>query len=564
MIIASLSEIISVGAILPFLGVLTNPEQIYQHELMQPLINTLELKTPSQLILPLTIVFILAVLLAGTVRLVLLYTMTRLSFGTGTDLSINIYRRTLYQEYSNHVSRNSSEVINGIITKTNVVIGGILLPLLILISSIILLIGIMSVLLAIDVQLAILSSTGFGLLYLGVIRYTRKQVKENSKIIATHSTLMIKSLQEGLGGIRDVIVNGSQQFYCQIYRNTDQPLRRADGNNTFINGSPRFVVEAIGMTLIAVLAYAMSQQEGGLTTAIPLLGALALGAQRLLPIFQQAYGAYTSIKSSYNSFEDVLDLLEQPLPSYAEKPPSKPIPFQKEIELKNICFRYSTNTPWVLNNVNLKLRKGERIGFMGVTGSGKTTLLDIIMGLLPQSEGDFKIDDQLIHVMNRRSWQDHISHVPQNIYLSDSTIEENIAFGIPIEEIDHQQVKTVAQLAQIADLIEQWREGYQTLVGERGIRLSGGQRQRIGIARALYKKSDVLIFDEATSALDLETEHAVMNAIEGLSGELTILIVAHRLSTLKGCNQIVKLNENNIVQVGNYNEIINKSNERKE
>jgi ATP-binding cassette subfamily B protein len=155
---------------------------------------------------------------------------------------------------------------------------------------------------------------------------------------------------------------------------------------------------------------------------------------------------------------------------------------------------------------------------MGVTGSGKTTLLDIIMGLLLQSEGDFKIDDQFINVMNRRSWQDHISHVPQNIYLSDSTIEENIAFGIPIEEIDHQQVKAVAQLAQIADLIEKWREGYQTLVGERGIRLSGGQRQRIGIARALYKKSDVLIFDEATSALDLETEQAFMNAIEGLSG----------------------------------------------
>ena len=554
MVIASLAEIVSIGAVLPFLGILTAPEQAYQHSLMQPVIQILELTKPEQLMLPLTILFVTTVLLAGVVRLTLLYAMTRLSFATGADLSINIYHRTLYQAYEVHVSRNSSEVINGIITKTSTVIGGVISPTLNLISSIIMFVGIMSALFVINPTIALSVSIGFGLLYWMVIRYTKTHLKNNSKIIADQSTQMIKSLQEGLGGIRDVLIDGTQQFYCRLYRNADLPLRRALGNNQFIGGSPRYLMEVIGMTLITGLAYLMTQQEGGMVVAIPVLGALALGAQRLLPALQQAYASYSQIKGSKSSFEDVLNLLDQPL--------SKPIPFAKEIKLNNISFRYSEDSPWVLKNISLSLKKGGRVGFMGVTGSGKSTLLDIIMGLLPATEGGLIIDNQTINSQNRRAWQAHIAHVPQNIYLSDSTIEENIAFGIEKELIDHQRVKKAAQQAQIAELIEQWKDGYQTFVGERGVRLSGGQRQRIGIARALYKQADVLIFDEATSALDSETEQAVMGAIEGLDKELTILIIAHRLTTLKGCNKIVKLDKNNTINILSYKEVL-KLNDKK-
>jgi len=560
MIIASLSEIISVGAVLPFLGILTAPEQVYQHPFMQPVIQILELTEPSQLILPLTTFFIVAVLLAGSIRLTLLYVMTRLSFATGADLSINIYRRTLYQEYEVHVSRNSSEVINSIITKTSTVINGILAPVLLLISSTIMLIGIMGVLFAINTTIALSAFIGFGSLYWLVIRYTKTHLKDNSKTIADQSTQMIKSLQEGLGGIRDVLIDGTQQFYCKLYRNADLPLRRASGNNQFIGGSPRYAMEAIGMTLIAGLAYVMTQQEDGMVAAIPVLGALALGAQRLLPALQQAYGAYSTIKGSKSSFEDVLNLLDQPLPEYSGQPLPGPIPFVEEIKLNNLNFRYTEDSPWVLKNISLSLKKGSRIGFMGVTGSGKSTLIDIIMGLLPATEGELIIDNQIINIQNRRAWQAHIAHVPQNIYLSDSTIEENIAFGIEKEKIDHQRVKKAAQQAQIAHLIEQWKEGYQTFVGERGIRLSGGQRQRIGIARALYKKANVLIFDEATSALDNETEREVMEAIEALDKEITVLIIAHRLTTLKGCDKIVKLDKNHTVHAGSYQEMIDEKN----
>jgi ATP-binding cassette, subfamily B, bacterial PglK len=562
MVIASLAEIVSIGAVLPFLGILTAPEQAYQHSLMQPVIQILELTKPEQLMLPLTILFVTTVLLAGVVRLTLLYAMTRLSFATGADLSINIYHRTLYQAYEVHVSRNSSEVINGIITKTSTVIGGVISPTLNLISSIIMFVGIMSALFVINPTIALSVSIGFGLLYWMVIRYTKTHLKNNSKIIADQSTQMIKSLQEGLGGIRDVLIDGTQQFYCRLYRNADLPLRRALGNNQFIGGSPRYLMEVIGMTLITGLAYLMTQQEGGMVVAIPVLGALALGAQRLLPALQQAYASYSQIKGSKSSFEDVLNLLDQPLPEYADQPLSKPIPFAKEIKLNNISFRYSEDSPWVLKNISLSLKKGGRVGFMGVTGSGKSTLLDIIMGLLPATEGGLIIDNQTINSQNRRAWQAHIAHVPQNIYLSDSTIEENIAFGIEKELIDHQRVKKAAQQAQIAELIEQWKDGYQTFVGERGVRLSGGQRQRIGIARALYKQADVLIFDEATSALDSETEQAVMGAIEGLDKELTILIIAHRLTTLKGCNKIVKLDKNNTINILSYKEVL-KLNDKK-
>ena len=562
MIIASLAEIISIGAVLPFLGILTDPDQVYQHPLMQPVIQILALTEPKQLILPLTILFITAALLAGVIRLTLLYAMTRLSYATGADLSINIYRRTLYQAYEVHVSRNSSEVINGIITKTNTVIGGVISPTLSLISSIILLVGIMGALFAINPTIALSASIGFGLLYWMVIRYTKTHLKDNSQTIADQSTQMIKSLQEGLGGIRDVLIDGTQQFYCKLYRNADLPLRRASGNNQFIGGSPRYAMEAIGMTLIAGLAYLMTQQEGGMVTAIPVLGALALGAQRLLPALQQAYASYSTIKGSKSSFEDVLNLLDQPLPEYADQPLPEPIPFAKEIKLNNLNFRYAEDSPWVLKNINLSLKKGSRIGFIGVTGSGKSTLLDIIMGLLPATEGGLIIDNQTVNNQNRRAWQAHIAHVPQNIYLSDSTIEENIAFGIAKELIDHQRVKKAAQQAQIAELIEGWKDGYQTFVGERGIRLSGGQRQRIGIARALYKQANVLIFDEATSALDNDTEQAVMDAIEGLGQEVTMLIIAHRLTTLKGCNRIVKLDKNNTINILNYKEIL-KLNDKK-
>lgn len=555
MIVASLAEIVSIGAILPFLAVLTAPERIFQLQLAQPIIKLLGITSFNQLLLPLTIAFGMAALFAGAVRLLLLWASTRLSFATGADLSIGIYRRTLYQPYAVHVARNSSEVISGISAKANSVIYSTIVPIMTFISTTIMLLAIMAALFSIDPLVALSAFGGFGLIYGFIIWFTRSRMLINSRCIARESTQVIKSLQEGLGGIRDVLIDGSQAVYCRIYRQADLPLRRAQGNSLFIGQSPRFGMEALGMLLIAILAYVLSRQPDGIVKAIPVLGALALGAQRMLPVLQQAYGAWSAIQGGQISLRDALDLLDQSLPDYIDKPESIPLAFRKKISLKNLSFRYTQETPWVLNNLNLTIEKGSRIGFIGVTGSGKSTLLDIIMGLLTPTEGRLEIDDQLITSSNYRAWQAHIAHVPQAIYLADSTIEENIAFGIPKEMIDHDRVKLAAEKAQIADIIQTWPKKYQTYVGERGIRLSGGQRQRIGIARALYKQADVIIFDEATSALDNETEQAVMQSIESLGDNLTVLIIAHRLTTLKNCTKIVELADGVIKRIGSYNEL---------
>ena len=559
MILTSFTEILGIGSILPFLAILTSPDRVFEHHAAQSTIQFFGITSAEQLLLPITIAFGLIALLAGVMRLLLLWASTRLSFAMGMDLSVNIYRRTLYQPYTVHVARNSSEVINGISGKTNTVINSVIVPTLTLISAGIMLVAILIALIIIDPVIALVAFGGFGAIYTLIIRLARKQLMVDSQCIASESTNVIKSLQEGLGGIRDVLIDGSQAAYCRIYNNADIHLRQAQGRSYFISASPRYAMEVLGMVLIAVLAYALAQQPSGINTAIPVLGALAFSAQRLLPILQQAYGSWSGLRGGQASLQDVLELLDQSLPEYADQPAAKPLPFQQQIDLKQLSFRYSPQTPWVLRGINLTIDKGGRIGIIGETGSGKSTLLDIVMGLLPPTEGTIEIDRQAVIPSNGRAWQAHIAHVPQAIFLTDSTIEENIAFGIPQNQIDHERVRNAAKQAQIADLIESWPKQYQTPVGERGVRLSGGQRQRIGIARALYKQADVIIFDEATSALDNETELAVMQAIEGLADDLTIIIIAHRLTTLKNCTYLVELSGGEIKRTGSYQEIVNQA-----
>ncbi|MBT7556242.1 ABC transporter ATP-binding protein, partial [Candidatus Woesearchaeota archaeon] len=369
MIIVSFTEVISIGAILPFLGVLTSPELVYQNAFMQPIIQTLELNSANQLILPLTIVFIAAALIAGVMRITLLNAINHFERVVGTDLNIDVYRNTLYQNYSDHLNRNSSYIISLITRKTDVVIRGTFRAALTLVSSVLILIGIVSVLIMINAEVAFGVLSGFGLIYWGITRYTRKRRAINSQLIANEHTKMIKVLQEGMGGIRDILINASQQFYCSLFRNSDVHLRRAIADNDFLALSPRFAIEALGMTLVAILAYYMSQGANKVEDIIPILGAMAIGAQRLLPALQTIYSSVSNIDSSRHSLQEVLDLLSQTLPNYAEQSPAIPMSFKKEIRLNNLSFRYGENIPMVLNRINLTLTKGKSIGFIGVTGS---------------------------------------------------------------------------------------------------------------------------------------------------------------------------------------------------
>lgn len=555
MLLSAFAEVVSLGAVLPFLGMLTAPEQVYAYPRVAQVALWFGFDSAKQLLLPITAAFALAAVVAGGLRMALLWISTRLAFGCGADLSLDIYRRTLYQPYSVHISRNSSEVISGITNKVATAVS-VLNQVLILISSVVLMIAITLALLAIDVRIALISCVTFGGAYVLISSLSRRKLKSNSQRIAAGQTQVVKALQEGLGGIRDVLLDGTQPVYCSVFHKASQQLRQAQGNNLFIGGSPRFAMESLGMVLIAVLAYGLSMQPGGIATALPVLGALALGAQRLLPALQQAYNAWATIRGSQAALGATIDLLNQPVSAELLLPPPTPMRFANLIQFENVKFRYSPTGPWVLDGLNLAIRKGERVAFVGSTGSGKSTALDLLMGLIDPVGGRFLVDGNSLSINQVRAWQRTIAHVPQSIFLADASIAQNIALGVVPADVNMERVRQAAKQAHIAEFISGQQQGYDTIVGERGVRLSGGQRQRIGIARALYKEADVLVFDEATSALDNTTEQSVMEAIQGLGPHLTVILIAHRLTTVRACDTIFELGGGRVVAQGSYDELL--------
>jgi ATP-binding cassette subfamily B protein len=401
------------------------------------------------------------------------------------------------------------------------------------------------VLVMIDPLLAAAALVGLGGVYAVVSVATRERLRRNSKVIGPAYSQRVQYVQEGLGGIRDVLLDQTQSVFAHRFNRIDWALRRAQMSNNIIGPSPRFAVEALGMVLIAALAYHLSARGGGVAAAIPALGALALGAQRLMPLIQQIYQGWVLASGSQQVVQDVVDLLRQPIPAEASAPLAR-LPFERGIRLVGVSFRYRADLPFVLQAIDLSIPKGARIGLVGTTGSGKSTVMDLVMGLLQPSSGEILVDERPLRGPARLAWQQNIAHVPQAIFLADASFADNIAFGVPPGEIDLESVRQAAQQARIADFIESGPLGYQATVGERGVRLSGGQRQRIGIARALYKKATVLIFDEATSALDSETEAGVMQAIASLGRDLTIVMIAHRLTSLSLCDVIYRLDKGRI------------------
>lgn len=556
-ILSSIAEVISLGAVLPFIGILTQPDKVFDAPLLADVIRALGVTSGAELVLPLTIGFAIAALVAGGMRLLLLWVSIRLGNATGADLSIEVYRRTLYQPYCVHIARSSSEIISGITQKVGIATS-VLISVVAVFTSTVLFLAIMATLLVVDPMVAIFAAASFGSAYGAIAWITRRRLMYNSHCIAKQQTQVVKALQEGLGAIRDVLLDGTQKVYCNVYRNAILQLQRAGGENSFINQAPRYAMEALGMALIAAFVLALSHRAGGVAAALPILAMLALGAQRLLPLMQQLYGNWSVVAGNKAALADVLVLLDQPLPAQASLPEPEPLVLRESICFDNVSFQYNSEAPWVLRDINLTIRKGARVGIIGSTGSGKSTALDLLMGLLEPTRGRVLVDGESVGVINQRAWQCTVAHVPQSIFLADTTIAENIAFGIPPDQIDFERVRKAAQQARIAEFIESSAEGYNAIVGERGVRLSGGQRQRIGIARALYKKASVLVFDEATSALDNQTEQAVMQAIEGLSEDITVFIIAHRLSTLKNCTHIVELGSDGIKTIATYDEIMAK------
>ena len=549
MIMGSFIELLAIGSLLPFLGLLTNPDAIFSNNLAKPILEYFDFHDPDELILPMLCFFIGLIIFSGAFRVLLLAVQTRLSHLIGGDLSRKMYLNTLMQLYLTHTNSNTAELIGTISVKSTELVYGFILPALIIVSSSFVLFIFLSAGLFFN-PLFILAVILFaGVIYGFSVFLSKRRLTLYSKVINEGTGLALRNLHEGLGGIREVILNGNQNYVVKEYGSIDTPLRLAKANAMVVATTPRYVLETMMIVLVAFIAYVASfQSSEGFLAAIPILGAFALAGQRLLPIASSIYTGWATIRSNYELSDAILRLLNQRSPLIISVADSDPVSLRTKIELKEISFSYPDQDIPILSNIDLTIIRGTRIGFMGTTGSGKSTLINIFMGLLTPGNGSIIVDGINITDSNVRGWQGLIAHVPQSIYLADSSIAQNIAFGVPEAEIDFQLVEKSAMASQISETIQSWPDGYNTLVGERGVRLSGGQLQRIGIARALYKRAEIIIFDEATSALDNKTERQVMDAIDSLDENLTIIIIAHRLSTLKNCNEIYEINRGKLMR----------------
>jgi ABC-type multidrug transport system fused ATPase/permease subunit len=556
MFVAALAEMLSIGAILPFLAVLAEPQQAQQMPIMKFLMKVLMLEPGNNLRWQMTAMFGGAIVFAGVVRFLLIYASARFNFSVGHELSSELYRRTLYQPYEEHTSRNSSEIQAGI-SKVDVVTD-LFYNILLFFSASLMVVFVVAALLAIDPAVATAALLGVGIIYAGVLLQARKPLAANSAILQGAYSSRIQSVNEGLGGIRDVLLDRSQELFVQRFSLIDWAFRRAQASNQILYFGPRLLVESLGMLLIVGLAYWLTVQErmgSSLVGAIPVLGALALGAQRLMPQLQNLYLGWSSVVSKKGILEDVAKMIEESAGPPVEQS-GRTLSFTDTIRFQKVSFSYGSGGSDVLHDIDLCIGKGQRIGLIGNTGGGKSTAIDLLMGLLEPTRGQIRVDGVPLIGRARLEWQAHIGHVSQSIYLADCSLAENIAFGRDPTLIDHQRIRAAAHQAQIAGYIETLPAQYETQVGERGVRLSGGQRQRIGIARALYKNADVLVFDEATSALDSATEQAIMKAIANLSKDITVVQAAHRISTLRNCDLILELRDGYLLRSCRYEDLV--------
>ncbi|HEX8583722.1 MAG TPA: ABC transporter ATP-binding protein [Allosphingosinicella sp.] len=555
MTFGAVAELVTIGAVLPLLALAADPSYFDRFPAAQRVLALFGAEPGGNLVVPAATLLVAAAIFSGIVRLALAWTSYRFVYGVGYDISMEIYRRLLRQPYELYVRQNSSVALSAV-QKIYSVIVGIVSPVLLAFTSAIISICIVVFLFVIDPRTASFATLSVGALYVGISLASKKVLLANSQRISAVHTERLKVVQESWGGMRDIILEHSQPLFERKLAAHEDDMRRLWATGNFLTDAPRFIVEGIGIIVVALLAVYFSFQPGGLLAAIPVLGALAVGAQRLLPLVQQVYRGWASYSMSAHFLKDVMELMSAPVSTaVATKGGAPTLPASIAIEARDLWFSYSEDEH-VLKGISLTIRAGERVAFIGKTGSGKSTLIDVLMGLLRPSRGQLLLGGVAMSDSNVTEWQGRLAHVPQAIFLSDDSIAANIAFGSSEDEIDMARVLAAAERADVRSFVEQLPEGFATTVGERGIRLSGGQRQRIGIARALYKNATVLVLDEATSALDAATEASIMDSIAGLDRELTIILIAHRLSTVEGCDTIYRLESGRIVQSGSYEEVV--------
>tara|TARA_Y100000589_G_scaffold328995_1_gene374423 strand:- start:447 stop:2198 length:1752 start_codon:yes stop_codon:yes gene_type:complete len=552
LIVSGLLEAFSIASAIPFLSLLSAPDVFYEISIFRNFSNFFNISNSSQLFLIATIVFCTLILLSTLIRLLNLWFIITISSKVNIDLSDIIFKKNLYQSYAEFTAKSSSKIISLLrdrIPNSTSAINAILK----LISSIILALSIIIALVLINYKITFLILLCLLLYYFLISRKVKNILTRNSKNIANLEIDNIRIIQESSGGFRDIIINNNQKLYQHIFKEIQVPLNLKKANSEFLIAFPRFIMEAFTIIVIASFGFYLSRTSNDLRF-ITVLGTYAYAGQKLLPIIQQIYSGWAIYKYKSSNLMPVLNELSRNSYKYQfNNLRKREIKKFNSLELKNVSFSYeqNKNSKNILENVNLNISKGDFVGIYGKTGSGKSTLLDIIMGLLKPNIGEIILNNYDLYKKNKLyDWRNNLSHVPQNIFLKEGTIEENIIFDRRTNNFDYELLIKAAKIAHIYEFINELKEGFNTYVGERGIRLSGGQKQRIAIARAIFRKKGILVLDEATSALDKKTEASIIQSIKTLDKYMTIIMVTHRESTLSNCNKVFKVERGRVIYEG--------------
>ena len=558
MIFSSLADLVSIASVLPFLYVITSkPETLWENNFVREFFKLIWINDPNKTFIPITIIFIFTAISSGVIKTTYLWFNSRLSGAIGSDLSTDVYKRVLNQPYTFHLNKNSNKVVSALTQHLSKNIRAIQAYLDLFgstLTNIVLIYG----LLVINWKIALSSLFIFGLAYWVILKFARSRLLINSQKIAKSYDYQVKIINEGIGSIRELILYQLQNIYLKEYRDNDYPMRRWESEQTFLTNFSKYLLETLALLLIAFITISLFILSKDTSTIVPTLGTIALCIQRLLPGLQKSYVCFAFIKSVWVSLEDVYKLLKLPLSLKLKKQYKKQLNInnQEEIIFKDVSFKYQSCSKFIFKELNLKIKLGTSLGIIGETGEGKSTFIDILIGLLKPISGEIFIAGKTLKSSkNLYYWRNCVSHVPQDIYLADISLAQNISLCLDEKNIDFNRLRHAAKVACIDSFIESTKNGYQTVVGERGILLSGGQKQRIGIARAIYKSAKVLILDEATSSLDKTTEIKVINSIREANMNMTLIMIAHNIKTLEKCDRIIKFKNGKLNFDGLYKEV---------
>ena len=565
MVFMAFMELLGIASIGPFMALVADMQLLETNVILNRIYVASGVSTHTDFLFITGLFVLLMLSLASILSMITTWRLSLFAYSVGTEISDRLYHYYLQKDWLFHASGSSAQLTKQIATEALRVTNFIILPFIQMNARLVLAVFISVSIFIYNPLIATVGVVLFASGYVIIYRMIRKRIALYGEYVSTTSTDRFRLMNEGFGGVKDVLLYNRRHDFVHQFETSGKLFAHAQGVNTALSQAPRYLMELLAFgAMIGLVLVLLTTREGNLSQVLPILTVYALAGFKLLPALQQIYHSVATIRGNTAAFDSIKEDLLASLTVDSEQGAASDIASGqtidlariKNIRLNRVSFTYPNKVMPALDSINLNIPINSTVGFVGESGSGKSTAIDLLLGLIAPNTGQLMLDDLIIDEKNKQAWQQYIGFVPQSIFLSEGSIAENVAFGICRKDIDLVRVKQAIKLAHLEFLVDSLSEGLSTKVGERGVQLSGGQRQRIGIARALYNQADVLVFDEATSALDGITEKVIMDAIQELSGQKTIVMIAHRLKTVKNCDIIYLMKQGRIVEQGTYQQLI--------